>query len=183
MPICVPKVPIWTLTPNFIIWPWNQPKNGACLSILSIFFNFSPFEVVFAHLGSKKATLSEWSSAERLPSGPLRCFTSLYILTTTTKFWVAQNKDLFNIRDTPPSGQWCILMHWKAMIELGITKALRMDQPTDGQKEIWVRQQPPLVVDVLESCFDVIHDFYAFRSFLRLKSFFLHYIHTELDSS
>ena len=53
-------------------------------------------------------------------------------------------------------------MHWKAMIELGITKALRMDQPTDGQKEIWVRQQPPLVVDVLESCFDVIHDFYAF---------------------
>ena len=37
-----------------------------------------------------------------------------------------------------------------------------MDQPTDGQKEIWVRQQPPLVVDVLVSCFDVIHDFYAF---------------------
>ena len=53
-------------------------------------------------------------------------------------------------------------MHWKAMIELGITKALHMDQLTDGQKEIWVRQQPPLVVDVLESCFDVIHDFYAF---------------------
>ena len=53
-------------------------------------------------------------------------------------------------------------MHLKAMIELGITKALHMDQPTDGQKEIWVRQQPPLVVDVLVSCFDVIHDFYAF---------------------
>ena len=43
MPICVPKVPIWSLTPNFIIWAWNQPKNGACLSILSIFFQFFPF--------------------------------------------------------------------------------------------------------------------------------------------
>ena len=34
-------------------------------------------------------------------------------------------------------------------------------EPSDGQKEIWLRQQPPLVVDVLESCFDVIHDFYV----------------------
>ena len=37
--------------------------------------------------------------------------------------------------------------------------------PTDWRtvwQEIWVRQQPPLVVDVLVSCFDVIHDFYAF---------------------
>ena len=27
------------------------------------------------------------------------------------------------------------------------------------EEEIWVRQQPPLVVDILESCFDVMHDF------------------------
>ena len=54
------------------------------------------------------------------------------------------------------------MMHPNAMIELGITKALHTDGPTDGQKEIWVRQQLPLVVDVLESCFDVIHDFFAF---------------------
>ena len=47
-------------------------------------------------------------------------------------------------------------------MELDITKALRKDQPSDGQKEIWVQQQPPLVVHMLESCFDVIHDFYAF---------------------
>ena len=37
-----------------------------------------------------------------------------------------------------------------------------MDRPTDGQKEIWVRQQPSLVKDVLESRSDVIHDFNAF---------------------
>ena len=61
------------------------------------------------------------------------------------------------------------------MIELGITKALHMDQPTDGQKEIWVRQQPPLVVDVLESCFDVIHDFYAFYIISALE--ILNFVH------
>ena len=40
MPIWGPKVSLWTLTPNFIIWAWNQPENGACLSILWCFFNF-----------------------------------------------------------------------------------------------------------------------------------------------
>ena len=71
-------------------------------------------------------------------------------------------------------------MHWKAMIELGITKALRMDQPTDGQKEIWVRQQPPLLVDVLVSCFDVIHDFYAFYIISALEILnFVHFLHTD----
>ena len=65
-------------------------------------------------------------------------------------------------------------MHWKAMIELGITKALHMDQPTDGQKEIWVRQQPPLVVDVLVSCSDVIHDFYIISAHEILN--FVHFL-------
>ena len=53
-------------------------------------------------------------------------------------------------------------MHWKAMKELGVTKASHRDKPTGGEEKTWVRQQPPLVVNVLESCLDVIHDFYAF---------------------
>ena len=44
----------------------------------------------------------------------------------------------FSFDQTRPSGQWCVPMHWKAMIELGITKALHMDHltdhMTDGQK-------------------------------------------------
>ena len=42
MPIWGLKVSVWTLTPNFIIWAWNQPENGACLSILWCFFHFIP---------------------------------------------------------------------------------------------------------------------------------------------
>ena len=60
-----------------------------------------------------------------------------------------------------------------------------MDQLTDRQKEIWVQQQPPLVVDVLESGFDVIHDFYAFYilSALEILNFvpFLQSGHRQTD--
>ena len=58
------------------------------------------------------------------------------------------------------------MMGPNAMIELGLLNLMNMIfhyflLPTRiSLSELpWVRQQPPLVVDVLERCFDVIHDF------------------------
>ena len=97
-----PKISIWTLTPNFIILAWIQPKNGPCLLILFVFFYFLSLVVDFAHFWSKKATLSKFCYSWGHPGGLLRWLTSSGILTTTTKFRVSPNSDLFNIWDTPP---------------------------------------------------------------------------------
>ena len=96
-----PKNSIWTLTPNFIILAWIQAKNGPCLLILFGFFDFLSLVVDFAHFWSKKATLSKFCYSWGHPGGLLRCLTSSGILTTTTKFRVSPNSDLFNIWDTP----------------------------------------------------------------------------------
>ena len=67
-----------------LVWPGKLKTWWSFLLILLI-------------LGANKATLREWSRPGTLPSGPLRCVPCSYILTTVTKFWVAQNKDFFNI--------------------------------------------------------------------------------------
>ena len=46
-----PKVPIWTLTPKYITWVWNQPKSGPWLLILFSFSIFSPLRSFSAILG------------------------------------------------------------------------------------------------------------------------------------
>ena len=58
--------------------------------------------LILSLFGSKKESLREWSRPGTLPSGPLRCFPSSDILTTVTKFWVAQKKDFLNIWGGPP---------------------------------------------------------------------------------
>ena len=67
-----------------LVWPGKLKTWWSFLLILSLF-------------GSKKESLREWSRPGTLPSGPLRCFPSSDILTTVTKFWVAQNRDFLNI--------------------------------------------------------------------------------------
>ena len=47
----LPKVPIWTLTPSFIIWAEDQPKSGPWLLILFRFFDFSLFWSFLVILG------------------------------------------------------------------------------------------------------------------------------------
>ena len=74
-----------------LVWPGKLKTWWSFLLILLI-------------LGANKATLREWSRPGTLPSGPLRCVPCSYILTTVTKFWVAQNKDFFNIWGRPLAG-------------------------------------------------------------------------------
>ena len=71
-----------------LVWPGKIKTWWSFLLILSLF-------------GSKKESLREWSRPGTLPSGPLRCFPSSDILTTVTKFWVAQKKDFLNIWGGP----------------------------------------------------------------------------------
>ena len=65
--------------------------------MLLIFSLLWSFLLILLILRANKATLREWSHPGMLPSGPLRCFLCSYILTTVTKFWVAQNRDFLNI--------------------------------------------------------------------------------------
>ena len=74
-----------------LVWPGKIKTWWSFLLILSLF-------------GSKKESLREWSRPGTLPSGPLRCFPSSDILTTVTKFWVAQKKDFLNIWGGPALG-------------------------------------------------------------------------------
>ena len=73
-----------------LVWPGKLKTWWSFLLILSLF-------------GSKNESLREWRRPGTLPSGPLRCFPSSDILTTVTKFWVAQKKDFLNIWGGPPS--------------------------------------------------------------------------------
>ena len=71
MPSWGPKSSIWTLTPNFNIGAWNQPKNGPCLSIpFYFFFIFSHVRWFLLILAQKTHLYASGAVRGRSPVAP-----------------------------------------------------------------------------------------------------------------